>query len=194
MEKKTQWPQGTFLLKQHIKQDTGYIFRRMYSGLNMQQEILYLKDKHTDRNECDPIWKKARLREAKCWCIRPMTGLTFLTFMAKAQRIVSRSPSTCPWPLQTMMLASCFLSGPRQHSLLPSLLFCPADLHFFNSGCYILACSSDALSPCLAWDLLLSEAANSAWSSLGNCWILSDTIPSGLELGLSTSPGPHCHF
>ena len=104
-----------------------------------------------------------------------MTGLTFLTFMAKAHYVVSRSPSTCPWPLQTMMFASCFLSGPRHHSLLPSLLFCPADLHFFNSGCYVLACPSDALSPCLAWDLLLSETANSSWSSQVNCWILSNT-------------------
>lgn len=58
---KTQWPQGTFLLKQRIKQDTGYIFRRMHSWLNMQQDILYLKDKHTDRNECDPIWKKRKV-------------------------------------------------------------------------------------------------------------------------------------
>lgn len=170
----TQWPQGTFL--QRIKQDTGYIFRRMYSWLNMQQEILYLKDKHTDHNECDPYKKKkARLREEKCWCIRPWLGLTFLTFMAKAHCIVSRSPSTCPWPFQTMMFASCFLSGPRHHSSLPSLLFCPADLHFFNSGCYVLACLSDALSPCLAWDLLLSETTNSSWSCHVNCWVLSNT-------------------
>lgn len=83
-----------------------------------------------------------------------------------------------PWCLR---LASCL--DPDTIPRFP-LLFCPADLHFFNSGSYVLACSSDALSPCLAWDLLLSEAANSSWSSQGNRWILSDTILSGSRAGL----------